>query len=305
MPVSAATICVLANPGSGRNSRDAEAINVALAVFGPQAELRHWEPGDDLEVAVKQAVVDGFSTIVAAGGDGTVMGVAHALAGTKARLAVLPLGTFNYFARGLGIPQEPREAAEAILAGHTKRISVGAVNGQVFLNNASIGIYPKILREREDIYSRFGRRRIAAHWSVIRTVIRFQRPMTLRLTTDGTTRSVRTPLLFVARSAYQLSHFGLDAQQTISDDGFALFIAKGTTRMDLLNLALRLATKTVVIGRDVEMIPAKSISVETLHPMPDVAFDGEKARMKSPLDFRILTDALEIIVPDTAHKAAA
>jgi YegS/Rv2252/BmrU family lipid kinase len=305
MPVSAATICVLANPGSGRNSRDAEAIDVALAAFGPQAELRRWKPGEDLEVAVKQAVMDGFTTIVAAGGDGTVMGVAHALAGTKARLAVLPLGTFNYFARGLGIPQEPREAAEAILAGHTKRISVGAVNGQVFLNNASIGIYPKILREREGVYSRFGRRRIAAHWSVIRTVIRFQRPLTLRLTTDGVTRSVRTPLLFVARSAYQLSFFGLDAQQTISDDAFALFIAKGTTRMDLLNLALRLATKTVVIGRDVDMISAKSISVETLHPLPDVAFDGEKARMKSPLDFRILTDALEIVVPDTAHKAAA
>lgn len=305
MPISPATICVLTNPNSGRNSRDAEAINTALAVFGPQAELRHWQPGEDLAVAVKQAVMDGFTTIVAAGGDGTVMGVAHALTGTDARMAVLPLGTFNYFARGLGLPQEPKEAAEAILAGHTRCISVGSVNGQVFLNNASLGIYPKILREREEIYSRYGRRRIAAHWSVVRTVFRFQRPMTLRLTIDGAERRVKTPLIFVARSAYQLSHFGLDAQQTISDDAFALFIAKAQTRVELLQLAFRLATKSVQLGRDLEQISARRITAETVHPTPYVAYDGEKSRMTSPLDFRILTDALQIIIPDEAQKVAA
>jgi len=299
------TICVLTNPNSGRNSRDAAAIRAALDAFGAQAELRHWKPGEDLAVAVRKAIADGFTTIVAAGGDGTVMGVAQAMVGQQARMAVLPLGTFNYFARGLGLPQEPKQAATAILAGSTRRISVGEVNGQVFLNNASVGIYPRILKEREAIYGRFGRRRIAAHWSVIRTLLRFRSPMTIRLTIDGKTRHVKTPLIFVARSAYQLSHFGLDASDTISDDAFALFIARGRTRGALLQLALRLMMKRVQLGRDLDLIPARTIRIETLHPLPYVAFDGEKIRMPAPLDFRILVDALNIVVPAAADKVAA
>jgi diacylglycerol kinase family enzyme len=299
------TICVLANPSSGRNSRDAEAIRTAMAVFGPQAELRRWKKGQDLSEEVDRAVKDGFTTIVAAGGDGTVMGIAQALTGTGVRMAVLPLGTFNYFARGLGVPAEPDEAARAVLSGETRRISVGTVNGQVFLNNASVGIYPKILREREAIYGRYGRRRIAAHWSVIRTVLRFRRPMTIRLTVDGEVRDLKTPLIFVARSAYQLQHFGLDAQQTISDDAFALFVARGRTRMALLGLALRLMFKRVELDRDVELLHAHHITVETLHPLPYVAFDGEKARMAAPLEFKILSDALDIVVPATKAALAA
>lgn len=104
MPIDPTTLCVLANPGSGGNRRDAGALERAMAVFGPKAELRRWAEGEDLAEAVARAV-----------GDGTVNGVAQALMGTGVALAVLPLGTFNFFARGLGLPEEAEAAAEAIL----------------------------------------------------------------------------------------------------------------------------------------------------------------------------------------------
>jgi len=299
------TICVLTNPASGRNSKDAQAIDLAMQAFGPKATLRRWKQGDDLGRFVQKAVADGFTTIVAAGGDGTVMGVAHALLGTKANLAVIPLGTFNYFARGLGLPQEPAAAAKAILAGHPTAVSVGMVNDQLFLNNASVGIYPTILQEREQIYARWGRSRMLAHWSVLRTLIRFQRPMHMTLTADGVTQSLKTPLVFVARSAYQLQQFGLKGSKAISDDQFATFVARGGSRWSLLRLALRLATRSVVVGRDIDLIYARALKMDLRKPVARVAFDGEKARMRSPLSFRIERHALNIIVPDAADKVSA
>lgn len=293
-------MCLIANPGSGLNSRDADAIRRAMGVFGPEAELREWsDEGETLDATVRHAIRDGFGTIVAAGGDGTVMGVAQAMLGSDRRMAVLPLGTFNYFARGLGLPEDPEAAARAILGGGTHPISVGTVNGKVFLNNASLGIYPSILKAREDVYRRFGRRRIAAHWSVIKTFLRFQRPMQVAVRADGEARRYRTPLIFIARSAFQLESFGLHGAQDISDDRFAMFVARDGGRLALFRLAWRLVQKRIEVGRDVDYLAAREIEVETQNRKPLVAFDGEKSRMRAPLTFRILPAALQIVVPDT------
>lgn len=297
MTIDPETICVVTNPGSGRNSKDAAAIDRAMAAFGPKATLRRWRKGDDLDAFVRQAVEDGFSTIVAAGGDGTVMGVAHALMGSDATLGVLPLGTFNYFARGLGLPQEPEAAARAILAGQRQRISVGTVNGQLFLNNASIGIYPTILQAREGVYAKWGRSRLAAYWTVLSTILRFQRPQAIMLTADGERVAVKSPLVFVARSAYQLERFGLQGARAISDDQFAVFLVHGGSRWGLMKLALRLALRRLQQDRDVDVLYCRDLVIETRKRTPRVAFDGEKMRMRAPLRFRIEPQALNIICP--------
>lgn len=299
-------ICVIANPKSGRNSKDKAAIDKAMAALGSGAELRRFTKERGLDAEVKNAVADGHRVIVAAGGDGTVMGCAQAMIGTDAHMGVLPLGTFNYFARGLGLPQEPEPAAQAILHGRPHKISVGSVNGQVFLNNASLGLYPAALRAREDVYNRWGRSRFLANLSLIRTLYRFQRPHVMRITTeDGQTRSLRTPLLFAARSSYQLDYFGLDGREAISNDKFAVFVARDGHRGHLFMLALRLAMGTMKAGRDVELITPSKMVIETRQPKPSVAYDGEKKRMPAPLTFEILEDALSIIVPNEADRVEA
>lgn len=295
--IDPARLCVLANPKSGRNSRDREAIARAMAVFGPSATLRHWRAGEDLDQVVAGLVAEGFTTIVAAGGDGTVTGVAHGLLGSAVALGVLPLGTFNFFARGLGLPEEPEEAARAILAGQVRRVSVGTVNGQLFLNNASLGIYPRILQAREASYARWGRSRLLAYWTVLVTLLRYQAARRVILTVEGQRRDLRSPLIFVARSAYQLKRFGLEGAEAISDDRFAVFIALGGTRWHLLKLAAHLALGRVVPGTEVEVLTTRRMEVQTSKRRPNVAFDGEKKRMRAPLTFAIQPDALTIVIP--------
>lgn len=304
-------IGVIVNRKSGRNAREAAALDKAMAIFGDRARLEKWDTKTDPRVLVDRLVAEGRRTIVAAGGDGTVTAIASALEGRQdARLAVLPLGTFNYFARGLGLPEDPEDAARAILTGHEHRIAVGKVNGQLFLNNASVGIYPHILKERETVYGRWGRYRLAAHWSVIKTFLRFQRPMHLQLTADGVMRDVRTPLVFVARSAYQLARYGLEGAEAISADRFAMFLANGTeTRGGLFRLTWRLVTRSVRHGVDVDLVTAREIEVDSASRRALVAFDGEKTAMRLPLRFSIAPDALAIVLPaatedDKAPRAA-
>ena len=302
MPIDPATICVLANPASGRSDPGGQVLTAAMQAFGPQVPLRRLSAGQGFDDLAKQAIADGYTTLVAAGGDGTVNAVAHALLDTDANLGILPLGTFNFVSRGLGLPNDPQAAARAILAGHPHRISVGSVNGQVFLNNASIGIYPRILHEREALYARWGRSRLLAYWTVLSTLIRFQAPRRMVITAGDTCHDLQTPLVFVARSAYQLEQFGLSGADLISDDHFAVFVALGGSRWHLLKLAIHLARRRLQPGTDVMLFAAREMEIQTRRRRPRIAYDGEKRRMRAPLRFRIHDHALSIIIPDAQDK---
>lgn len=297
-------VAILANPKSGRNARDQAAIAAALDVFGPGATLVPLaEPGDAARL-VEAACRNGAEVIVAAGGDGTAMAVAGAMLGRPQAMAALPLGTFNYFARGLGFDEDPAKAAEQIAAGEPHAISVGVVNGQVFLNNASLGIYPSVLRMREAVYSRWGRWRVMAHWSVIRTFLRFRKPMKVTLLfDDGRTETRRTALVFVARSAYQLGRFGLKGAEAISDDHFAVLVARAATRRALWRMAFRLIVGAAVAGRDYDFFSASDLTIAVHRRGASLlAFDGEKRRERGPFRFAMSREKLRIILPP--HRAA-
>jgi diacylglycerol kinase family enzyme len=289
---------VIVNDRSGTNARDREALTRAIDGLGADRVRRYeFSSGDDIGATVRRAVADGAQAVVAAGGDGTAMAVAGAVLETGRAFSHLPLGTFNYFARGIGLPEDPYEAAREIANGEAKPIEVGTVNGRVFLNNASIGVYPAILREREAIYARYGRRRIMAHWSVAKTFWKFQHPMRLDIVADGRAFSCRSPLLFVFRSAYQLETFGLKGGQSISDDQFAVLIGRGNTRADLFRTAMRLVTRTAEIGRDYDFLAARDLSVTPNKRRLLLAFDGERDKATAPLTFKMSAAPLNVIMP--------
>ena len=77
------------------------------------------------------------------------------------RLGVLPLGTLNHFAKDLGIPLELSEAVATIMHGRVEEVDVGEVNGRVFINNSSLGLYPRIVADREAQQERLARGKVA------------------------------------------------------------------------------------------------------------------------------------------------
>lgn len=291
-------ICVIMNAGSGdrRDGRAAELERLFDAHPGRFA-LRQVQQGDQIVGAAERAVEEGFRTIVAAGGDGTICAVAGVLAGSGRRLGILPMGTFNYFARSLDLPEE-LDLALAVIAGDGVRtVPIGEINGRVFLNNASLGLYAAILRERERIYLRWGRSRLAAYWSVLRTLIDFRKPLRLKVTVDGDVRRFKTPLVFVANNPYQLELFELAGADCLRAGQFAVFVAPDCGRLELILYAIRLAFRSMHAAEDFELLCGREVVVETPRRHLLVARDGERDRLSAPFRFTRHDDALEVMAP--------
>lgn len=291
-------ICVLLNAGSGRRDADAQAkVRAALDVCGIRADVRVLRKGAQIVPEARRAVADGCGTIVAAGGDGTISAVASVVQGTDADMGILPLGTFNYFARSLDIPTEIEDAARLLAEGVRRPVRVARINDRVFLNNASLGAYPAILKTREDTYRRWGRSRVAAYWSVLATLVTLRKPLRLHITANGQTTVRRTPLVFAVNNAFQLDQIGLQGRGDIAAGRLALFAAPDTGRWGMLRHALSLAMGKAQREVDFDLIAADRIHIDTRRSPRDIACDGERSRMTAPYDLEVVEAALNVIVP--------
>ena len=141
------------------------AIQAACAAAGRTLQLLEVRQPGQLQALARQAVqaaqADG-GVVVAVGGDGTLNAVAQAVLGSGCAFGVLPQGTFNYFSRTHGIPSDTGEALRVLLTDQPQPVQVGLVNGRVFLVNASLGLYPRLLHDREAWKQQLGRHRLVA-----------------------------------------------------------------------------------------------------------------------------------------------
>ncbi len=290
-------VTFLANAGSGKQAKRIEHLLEPLAAAGLDAELRVIRKGKDLPFEARRAR-DRSATVIAAGGDGTITTVAEALAGSQAAMGIVPLGTFNFFARSLGLTEDPQAAVAALVSGDVAAVDVAEVNGRLFLNNASLGLYPALLHQREAAYARFGRSRLAAYWSALRILCTYDRPSHLRITVDGRATYVRSPMVFLAQNAFQLDQYGMtEGADLIRDGKLALYVAPELRRWRLLVFALKMALRRAQPYRDFTLEGASEVLVETRSKRRTIARDGEREKMSAPFQFRIRPKALRVIVP--------
>jgi diacylglycerol kinase family enzyme len=243
--------------------------------------------------------------VLAGGGDGTISAVASVLAGSDTALGVLPLGTFNYFARNLGIPLDFQEAARVCLEGELQAVSLGEVNGRVFLNNASLGLYPAMLREREKTYSRWGRSQLLAYVSALLALLRVRRYMQVEVSAAGERRQFRTPLLFAAHNPHQVESFGVAGADCLQGGKLAFYILPPLSRAGMIRVASRMLLRRLEPREDFHLICADTARVESRRAILNVAYDGEIEVMRSPLHFQFRPNALRVIVPRSTPAEAA
>lgn len=289
---------VLLNRSSGRKRARDESDALERRIGGMDGfEVRRLNPKAGIEKPVRRGVEEGFDTIVAAGGDGTVSAFSGVLSGTGTRLGVLPMGTFNFLARSMGIPEDPDEALDLLLSGTETRISLGEINGRAFINNASLGAYASVLDAREKIYARWGRSRLAAYWSVIVAMLTLYRPLRMTVTVDGVEHRVRSPMAFIAIRPYQLDEYGLEGADAVREGKLALYLAPDGGRLQLLWRAFKILTRRVHSGEDYRLMTGKEIVIQTKKRKQLVARDGERERMEGPFTVCLKRDALGVIVP--------
>jgi len=292
------TIPVIANAsaGGGHSGDSLDGLRKAFADEGITAEVLTPASGA-LDETLRKALRQAPPVVVAAGGDGTVSAVAHALLGTGTALAVVPFGTFNHFAKDLAIPMDTREAVRLLLQGERKAIDVGEVNGRTFVNNASLGLYPGMVRTRDKLQRRFGRsKRMAMAWALLAAVKRSPL-LTLELETEHGVQPCRAPFVFIGNNEYGMSGFDIGTRERLDGGQLSIYTTHRCSFAGLAGLALRGMVGRLHQAEDFSATNARRLRVETPHARLLVATDGELNVMETPLEFRIRPKALHVLVP--------
>lgn len=282
---------------AGREDELPERVAAAFEAAGVEAELRFVE-AQALDREFRAAAEGrGIDAVVAGGGDGTVSVAAQALAGTMRPLGILPLGTLNHLARDAGIPSELDAAAAVIAAGRARPIDVGEVNGRVFVNNSAVGLYPRIVRDKEDQRRRFGRsRRLALLLASLAAARRFSRHR-LGIDIAGLRAGIETPLLFVGNNVYETSLLTLGRREALDRGELCLYAPLVHGRLHFVGLGLR-GIFGLTRQRDfVSLTGLSELMVRSRRGTLLVALDGEVEPIATPLRYRIRPAALRLIVP--------
>ncbi len=297
---------IVFNVGSGHGdaAEARAAIDGACAEAGRELHVLVVEDpqriGDLAREAVKRAQ-QANGIVVAAGGDGTINAVAHATLGSGCAFGVLPQGTFNYFSRTHGIPADTAAAMQMLLHETAQPAQVGLVNGRLFLVNASLGLYPKLLEDREAWKKKFGRNRLVAFGAGLMTLLRGHRNLRLRIEVHGETHDVITPTLFVGNNALQMEQLGLPESQAIDSGELAAVTLRPVGRLSMLWLLLRGALGQLGEADQVVNFSFSRLTVRRSRAFGarrlKVATDGEITWLTLPLEFSVSPEPLQLIRP--------
>lgn len=292
------------NSGSGKHdsSTTQQAIRTACSAAGRRCELILVDQGAELRKAAEQAVQlarQHSGIVVAVGGDGTLNAVCQAVVGQGVPFGVLPQGTFNYFGRAHGISQDTEQAVRDLLDARLEHVSLGRVNERYFLVNASLGLYPRLLEEREQFKQRFGRSRWVALYAALVTLARAHRQLNIQLDYAGRHQQLRTPTLVVCNNPLQLEQIGIDPQLPEENDHLIALASRpvGTGALYLLllqGLLSRMGEAENVISIGFENM---TVRLGSRSRQVKVAVDGEILRMRTPLQFNIVPGALPLLIP--------
>ena len=302
---------IVLNAGSGQHDalQTRALIERLLTEAGRSCELRlvgdSSRLADIARVAVEQARARG-GVVVAAGGDGTINAVAQAAHAGGCPFGVLPQGTFNYFSRAHAIPANTAEATRLLLSARAHPVQVGLVNERLFLVNASLGLYPQLLEDREAAKRQFGRSRPVALAAALVTLLRQHRQLRLHIESDGRARDMRTPTLFVGNNALQLEQFGFSDAPVVVAGQLVAVAPRPVGTLAMLGLLLRGALGRLGDADNVTSFAFRRISVQPAsrrrgRPVK-IATDGEIAWLAAPIEFRVAPRPLYLLKPDPLLK---
>ena len=290
-------VIVNASAGNGSTAGWVENLEQKFAAAGLLAKLHLMQHGSDITPAVEAALKAGARLVVAGGGDGTVSAVAASLVGSGAALGVLPMGTLNHFAKDLGIPLVQEQAIAVLATGGRLDVDVGEVNGRIFINNSSLGLYPDIVRDREQRRRRLGHGKWRALLAASVTAARRYPVLRVEIEVDGQHLVRRTPFVFIGNNQYTMEGFEIGERVALDRGELSLYLTHRMGRFGLLQLAFMALLRRLDQARDFDVLTAREFVVTTGHRRLRVATDGEVTVMETPLHYRLRPAALRVVVP--------
>jgi diacylglycerol kinase family enzyme len=294
---SSELICILnATAGSRRAAGERRTLEKLFADNGQKVRIILARGGAGIVRHAKDAVAK-CPMVIAAGGDGTISAVAAIVQGTNTALGVLPIGTLNHFAKDLNIPLTLPEAVANLFNGVEAQVDVGEVNGEIFINNSSLGFYPGVVQVRETL-QKSGHGKWPAFVRAFIRVFRRASPLSVRLTggDDIDDKSTTTPFVFVGNNRYELEAANAGKRLSLQEGKLYVYQAPHAGRWKLVGIALR-SLFGWRSASDLDIVSAQEFWIRTRASRIRVANDGEVINLSPPLHYRSLPGALRVIVP--------
>jgi diacylglycerol kinase family enzyme len=289
-------VIVNSSSGLGAPEKTSQLLREEFAKYDLDTLFRSASNGTEVLELAENAAGSRAEVIVAAGGDGTVSAVAAEAFRSGKTLGVLPFGTLNNFSKDLSIPQDVLEAVRTIAEGETMKIDLAEVNGRLFVNNSSIGLYPRLVKKREQQQRLgYGKWR-AAFWAALR-IFRISPFVKVRIDIDGKSFLRKTPFVFVGNNAYEMELYNIGRRPRLDEGKLSVYFLHRGGRWGILMLVLHTLTGRLRQWRDFEEVLTDSVTIQTRRKRLPVAFDGEVALVETPLEYKTIPKALSVIVP--------
>ena len=291
---------VFVNERSGGGDLDPAQLIELFRQHGCACEVTQLHPALDLQSLARTDPPD--VSFVAAGGDGTVNCVANVVAGTGRCMGVLPAGTLNHFARDLGLPPELPDAVRVVAGAVTRRVDAGTVNGQVFVNNSSLGAYPLMVLDRERMKRTGWNKWVSLATASARSFFQLLQ-VWVEVEVDGRTQVCRTPYVFLGNNEYCVEGTRIGHRERLDAGVLSVYFARGIGRWGVVKMAVAALFGRVRELREHEELKGRRVTLRLHRRNPRVALDGEVRRMRAPLEYRILPGALQVHCPaETADE---
>jgi diacylglycerol kinase family enzyme len=263
--------------------------------------------GKAVEAALdKAAGMRGIDVVLAGGGDGTISAAAARLMGTRKALAVLPAGTMNLFARGLGIPQTLDGAIQAFADGEVTAVDMASANGRPFVHQFSVGMHARMvqLREKMQFGSRLGK--IGASTRAAWATLNNPPEMEVLLTVGDAEMLTRTPGLGITNNLFGEGH--LPYADDPAGGVLGVYVTMARERGELLRFLLGVARGKWRDNQHVDIHQADKVTLRIRSPVKRLraAIDGELIRLEPKIAIEMHRGALRALVPkpERDQKAA-
>ncbi len=294
MPTTQGTLFL--NPSAGAKLAPGELDAMQSAARERGLDIIRLSPDVDCTQTIRERMARGGRLFVAAGGDGTISQVVQALVNTEGLLGVVPLGTYNHFARDLDLPLHWRSALDIALSGGTRQIDTARVNDRFFVNNVALGLYPELVARREERGRDHPRwkARLYAGWVTLRTYPH----VTLAIETEHHQELVRTHVFMVSNNSYDLSSIGIEsARSTLEEGRLSVYWLPHLSRLKLTKFIARYLAGRVRETPGFRSFRTASMKVQSARATIRIGVDGEVFTMRMPLTITIVPRSLLVRVP--------
>ncbi len=283
---------LIVNPRARRGTGSILAAKQVLADAGIEIEEMATSKDESASDLIARNA-DHFDMAIVGGGDGTLNNAAAGLVYSGLPLGVLPLGTANDFARTMGIPPDPVQAAEIIAAGRETAVDLGEVNGHLFFNVASIGFSAELAAElTEHAKKRWG---TLGYGIVAARILMRSRLFTAYVEHDDTIEKIRTMQVSVGNGRHYGGGMTVEETATAEDGWLDLYSLEVDHWWRLLRLLPSLRKGTQGQWDDVRAFKTTEVTIRTKQPRP-VNTDGELVTW-TPAHFRIRPKSVRVFVP--------